>query len=125
MILRIPRDKHDLEAVEALAQQPVHELESLLPELLEWLQDYNWPVARALVPVLSRCGLEIVPPLKAVLQSDDDVWKYWLLEALVIHLKTEVREALRDDVLRIINQPTQGERDEEVVDAARDLLGML
>lgn len=39
--LRPPRDKFDLAAVAALGGADADTLRSLLPELLEWLQDAN------------------------------------------------------------------------------------
>ena len=44
----IPSDKFDLEKVELLYQFTFDEIESIIRDLLKWLQDGNWPVSRSL-----------------------------------------------------------------------------
>lgn len=39
----IPTDKHDLAAVANAARLGYPAINAILPELLEWLQDINWP----------------------------------------------------------------------------------
>lgn len=47
------------------------------------MQDINWPVAQALQPFLTAIGAPLAPAVHAVLAGNDDIWKYWLLEAVV------------------------------------------
>ena len=39
----LPKDKHDDETIKRLRKLPIQELVPLLPELLEWVADVNWP----------------------------------------------------------------------------------
>ena len=76
MNVLLPTDKHDLAAAEAIVSLGlVPEVLSRLPEILEWFQDINWPVARALVPLFRQAGPEVVPAIEKVLKGDDDVHK--------------------------------------------------
>ncbi len=93
-----------------------------LPKLLEWLQDYNWPVARELQPLLVKAPLEIVPHIRNILKGDDDVWKYWVLSCLVKNLDSPIKNMLSGDVERIINHPTKGEIAEGVHIAAKEVM---
>ncbi len=97
----------------------------ILPELLEWIQDINWPVAQEIAPLLSRAGPEIAPHISAILKSDDDVWKYWTIGHVIENLDREVGLLLRADLERIANSPTSGEKLEEVDIVAREALGTL
>ena len=40
----IPKHKFDLEAVEKLNEYSINEIRPIVPALLEWMQDPNWPV---------------------------------------------------------------------------------
>ena len=120
--MRLPADKHDQRAVEEFRTATPDEIAPYLAGLLEWIQDLNWPVARGIVEVLSRSDSRIVPHLKSILRGDDEVWKYSVLSSLALEVAPEVREELMDDVVRIINMPTEGEKTEDLPAVARDVL---
>lgn len=44
----IPKHKFDIEKVELLEGLTFDEIEPIIRNLLEWLQDGNWPVSRPL-----------------------------------------------------------------------------
>ena len=48
--LLLPRDKHDKRSAAALVALGWNKVEQAIPEILEWLQDINWPVVPILVP---------------------------------------------------------------------------
>ncbi|MEK4426209.1 DUF5071 domain-containing protein [Solibacillus sp. FSL K6-1523] len=75
----IPKNKHDLEAVNELHQMPESEVIPLLPQLLEWIQDMNWPVAESVLEVLLQYPTELTPHVEEVLLGEDDMWIYWCL----------------------------------------------
>ncbi len=118
----IPKDKSDSEAVARLKAASEERVAPLVPTLLEWLQDINWPVARPIAEVLREHPTELVEPIRAVLNGDDDIWKFWVLAEVVLPGEGELRLALESEVLRIVNHPTPGEVDEEVHLIARDVL---
>lgn len=95
---RSPRNKLDTDSVASLWAADPAAVEPLLPELLTWLQDFNWPVAAPLRDYLLSLGPRLVPHLKKVLWGHDDVWKYWLLQEVVAKLPDEVLQTLADCV---------------------------
>lgn len=52
----LPRDKHDLDNLQLLKNLGWPAIEPVLPDLLEWVQHMNWPVARSLAPFLAGLG---------------------------------------------------------------------
>ena len=41
----LPRGKHDFERVDLLKKVERDALRPIIPELLKWLQDTNWPIS--------------------------------------------------------------------------------
>jgi Domain of unknown function (DUF5071) len=123
--MQLPADKADVEVAVALAHLEPTQLEPYVSELLAWLMDGNWPVASPVAAALARCGLPLVEPVRRILSSDDDIWKYWVISRLLGAVDAQVRRALEPDLLRIVNQPTPGESQESVGLAARDVIFML
>ena len=120
--MELPRTKLDTDIARRLEGLPPDTLAPHLPALLEWVQDINWPVARIIAPILARFDARIVPHLRTILQGDDDVWKYWVISAIIQEMDPAVREGVMDEIVRIINTPTEGERREEVDLVARDVM---
>ena len=120
----LPQSKHDLDRARALVARGYPAVAPVLPELLEWLQDYNWPVAQALVPFLQTIGPPLLPELRRILGTNDEVWKYWVLWCLVRAAPT-LAEALRPELTRLVESPTPGEATEEVDQIAREILEVL
>lgn len=95
----LPRDKHDVAAVERLSALGYPAVEPVLPELLEWIQDINWPVARVIAPFLAGIGRPLAPQVRPVLRSSDEDWIYFTLwnvlnrnPALIDALKPELAQ---------------------------------
>lgn len=118
--MQLPIDKADVATADFLASLPPEAIRPHIPALLEWLQDMNWPVARPIAAVLAKCGLDLVEPIRAILQGDDSVWKYWMA-SLLCDVEPNVRIALEDDIIRICEHPTAAEIVDEVHLAMRDV----
>ena len=73
----LPLNIYDVDKVEKLKKLDRNVLEPLLPDLLEYTQDMNWPVASGVVEILLTFPKEIVSHVQAILSSNDDNWK-WL-----------------------------------------------
>lgn len=117
----LPLDKFDAAKLDKLEQMGFPAIEPLVPALLAWLQDGNWPVAKRLSPLLASIGSPIAPCVRQVLSGDDGLWKYWVL-CMVVKASVELRRDLKEDIERIASSPTRDERAEEVDLYARDLL---
>ena len=118
----IPKNKSDLEACKQLNDTNNEEILPFLRELLTWIQDVNWPVAAPVAERLIKVGRKITPSVNAILRSDDDIWKYWVISLIILKLDIDSLDATLDEVTRIINEPTPGEVAEEVNLVARDVM---
>lgn len=121
----VPQDKFDLAAIARARAAGFPAINPILPELLEWLQDINWPVADQTVELLSDSGPEIVPHIRRVLVSDDSIWKYWVLSRLCGRLSPVDLVQLIPDIARLADQPSDEDVAEEVDVEARALLATL
>jgi hypothetical protein len=117
----VPRHKDDLTRAEAAVAAGWPAVSPVLPDLLEWLKDYNWPVAHVLAPLLATVGLPAVPHVRRILASDDDIWKRWILSC-VVEPRLDVVTALRPDLERIVLGRAEGEVAEGVIEIAEELL---
>ena len=118
----VPTDKFDEAAVARAACLGYPAINPILPDLLEWLQDINWPVAPGVAKLLSKAGAEIAPHINAVFKSDDGIWKYWVLTTLAEHLEGEVWALIEPEVVRLSRSPTPDDTAEEVDVVARECL---
>lgn len=110
----IPKDKFDIETAKKLSNYSINEVQPIIPELLEWLQDGNWPVSKPiadhLIPFTQDISLEILQ----ILKSNDGMWKYWIL---LIFGKTIKNEIVINEIKRIAINPT----DDEINDGVNDI----
>jgi hypothetical protein len=120
----LPQDKLDLHAVARVIERGYPAVEPLLPELLTWMQDLNWPVAQALRPFLASIGAPLAPHIRPIFETDDDVWKYWIGICVVAESKP-LTLALKPQLEKVANGPTAGEQEERVDVLARNILQRL
>ena len=109
----LPIDKTDTAAVSKIVAVGFPGVAPVLPKLLEWLQDMNWPVAQILQPFLASIGAPLAPHIRAVLTADDDVWKYWVVQG-VVGKSAALVHALKPELERLAHSPTDGEAEEGV-----------
>ena len=120
----LPRHKADLSAAKAASLLGWPAVEPLTTALLEWLQDINWPVAQVLAPFFAKVGADLAPYVRPILESQDDVWKYHVIESVVSH-SMSLTQALEGELRRIVQSPTPTEHSEEVDRVAREALEQL
>lgn len=112
----IPKDKFDFETVEKLKNYSFDEIKPIIPNLLEWLQDGNWPISKPvgelLLPFTENLSSEIVH----ILQGQDSVWKYWILQTFG---KISKNELVQSEIERILKSPTKDEMAEDVFEIAK------
>ena len=85
----IPTSKHSLKEAQALVDLGYPAVAPVLSEMFEWIQDYNWPVAKILAPFLSSIGPHCRDQIAFVLRSNDSMWKYWVLNTVVETMSPE------------------------------------
>lgn len=118
----LPTDKHDFDSVEKLKQLDRESLIPLLPFLMEWMQDINWPITKEIAKILITFPEEIVPQVKYVLSTDDDCWVYWTLLYLVKEMPSEIKKLFVKELNEIIEFKFQYEEVENVREAAQEIL---
>lgn len=118
----LPRHKTDDERVKMIKKMDRDKILPLLPGLLEWIQDMNWPVAPSVLELLLNFPEEVVPHVQDVLSSDDDNWKWFILHFLVIELPVESRVQFKEYLTRVAETPTQNEIEEELDEIAKEIL---
>ena len=117
----VPKNKTDISGIEELSRIKAEKAEPILGLLLEWIKDLNWPAARELIKVLPRFHRQLVPHIKTVLHSDDDIWKSWVL-LMLQDFPPETVSLLSDDIRRIAYSPAETEVLEETHEYAQEIL---
>jgi hypothetical protein len=118
---QIPLHKTDIARAEAAVRYGYPAVAPILPQLLEWLKDINWPVAHVLAPFLASIGNPLVPHIEHIFHTDDEIWKYWIIRA-IIYNSPELATSFHDELERIASSPTNSEKYEEVNVVAREVL---
>ncbi|THF78463.1 DUF5071 domain-containing protein [Cohnella fermenti] len=118
----VPKHKSDFDRINDLKKLSLDQIRPILPDLLEWLQDINWPIAIEVEEILIGFQEELVPHLKNIFNVVDGQWKYFLLYGLIKRLPDEVLVELKEDLERMLYYPTRDEIDEELDDILKKLL---
>jgi Domain of unknown function (DUF5071) len=114
LIALVPATKTDLRRAEAAVRAGYPAVAPILPQLLEWLRDCNWPVARILAPLLASVGAPLVPHLIRILETDDLVWKYWVIMVLIPALCPADALVFRPELERLAFRASPEETREEL-----------
>ena len=111
----IPKNKLDDSNIEKLYLLTDEEIIPIIYDLLEWLMDYNWPVADKVLKVLLEREDLVLPHIKYILKKDDfktdsekldyEMWKIWLMILLIPSFNIEHKKELEQDLLNLINDP--------------------
>jgi hypothetical protein len=117
----VPRSKHDDEAADAAIAAGYPAVDPILPDLLEWLQDMNWPVAQSLAPFLASIGEPLIPHLKKIFESNDVIWKGWIVSR-IIEENHGLALSFRDYLESLVNISPKDEDDEWLIECARGVL---
>ena len=116
----IPKGKFDIETARLASRAGFPAVEPVLYELLEWIRNYNWPVAHELFPFLASIGEPLAPHIRQVFASDDYIWQYWICglfrESPVLY------SIFRQDIHRIASAPTAEERTNELDELSAELI---
>lgn len=121
----LPEDKHDLESVKQLGMLSNNELKEILPELLEWIQDGNWPISKSVEDLLLRFGEELIPHIQNVFKTRDSTWEYFMLTGLISRLPSKYLVMLKGDLERILENPTEDEMLEKLDEVIIPLLNKI
>ncbi|MBS7562916.1 DUF5071 domain-containing protein [Mucilaginibacter sp. Bleaf8] len=115
----IPKHKHDHKSIAKLKELPFEQIRPIVPDLLEWLQDLNWPIAKPLADTLKPFIERFIPELIGILNTNDVMWEYSILISL---LRNTTHPLLLAEIERIAQYPTEDEIENEVNQEAIDIL---
>lgn len=108
-----------------LSELSNEELRDIIPELMEWLQDGNWPIARSVEDLLLRFGEELIPHIQNVFKIRDSTWEYFMLTGLISRLPSKYLIMLKGDLERILENPTEDEMLEKLDEVIIPLLNKI
>jgi len=120
----VPKDKHDISGMATLKVIDIDSVQPILWQLLQCMQDGNWPCAIELLDIMPRFHSILVPHIKEIFNTDDGDWK-WFILPLIERFPPETIKLLEADLRRIATQPTMDEVGSEVDEKARKLLEKL
>ena len=118
----VPTGKSDVARAQPAVEAGYPAVEPILGELLEWLRDCNLPVAHILAPFLASIGAPLVPHIKHVLSTDDDVWKYCVIGVLIRNLPETAAVEFRSELDRLCHNPQPNGKREGLDEQAREVL---
>ena len=115
----IPKNKFDIETAEKLKNYSFEIIKPIIPSLLEWLQDMNWPVAKPVSLYLVSINDKITDEILEVFKTKDEIWKYWMISNFG-PITTSIE--IRNEIERIANNPTKNESLEELDELALEVV---
>lgn len=120
----IPSSKKDWDAIYNLQKARPEQIIALADDLLPWLQDMNWPIADSIQALLLPYVNSISSSIARILnESNDDVWKYWIINVLLSKVRlNQLNPLIVAALSRIASNPTIGEEEENLVEITRSLL---
>ncbi|QNN40162.1 DUF5071 domain-containing protein [Pedobacter roseus] len=118
----IPTNIYDIAAVERLKHLPFESVKQDVPALLEWLQDTHWDVAEGIAKYLVPHVNEITKELLFILNSNDGMWKYFVIYNLIARSQHELDPVLIETLRRIAEYPSGIDTEDAVDEAAKDIL---
>ena len=113
----LPKDKYDSKAVEKLNRLTEEQIQPLIPSLLMWLQDINWPIALEVLPIIARHQNIAMPHIKSIFYTDDEIWKHWILIYLVPLLTKGNLQVIKEDLVYLSSPDKTA--DEDVAETVR------
>ena len=117
----LPATKFETDQAAHLVSVGYPQVEPVMPQILEWLQDPNWPVAQVFRPFVASIGAPLAPHVLSILLTDDGGWKHSVLSGVVAE-SPELVACLRPELERIALSPTADEVQEEVDGVAAGIL---
>jgi len=117
----LPKDKFDdgnLEEIKLLNDSDLFQITS---ELLTWTQDANWPIFPKIVEIIVVRQDLFVSEISKVFQTDDFIWKYWILTNICPKLSLENIDFLKKDFDNMTKVLPTNMEEEEILELINTL----
>ncbi len=119
----IPQDKFDQRAIAALQLSSDAQVLERAGELLEWLRDSNWPIFTGISDRLSPLGVDLVSPIKDILEGDDSIWKANIISHLIPSFSPEAQRLYTPLLENLVAKLDQNDLMEGAIDFAEIQIG--
>jgi hypothetical protein len=107
----IPKHKDDQKVIDDLKKLSFEQLKPIIPDLLEWLQDMNWPIGGPIADILKPFADKMIPEIIEILRTNDDGWQWSVLANFA---RNTTDPLLLREIERIAKFPSSTEVDDEV-----------
>ena len=120
----VPKNISDFSGMEELRKLSDEEIASVIPDLLAWMKDMNWPVAKEMPDLLAPRQKALIPHIIEILQPEQSEcdWKTYIILFLLPLLDEKYLLMLKPSLERIVKNPTKGELAEGTNIEATDIL---
>jgi len=127
IIKLVPKSKFDNSTIPQLMSLSEDDITPILPKLLNWIADFNWPIASDVCKVLAKFPENITPLLIEALtpESDDEDLKYYIINHLIPLLPREYQKKLIPSLKRIHLTPTYFEEYADLTHMTELLFGKI
>ena len=97
----LPVNKDDVAAIEAITAQGYPAVQPILLDVLKWIRDESWPVAKPAREFLVAIGPRLAPQVREVLGSRSDSLKAVVLRRIVSEWPSDDVRGLSDQLFLI------------------------
>ncbi len=108
----VPKGKFDFETVSKLEEASLSEIEPILPDLFEWTEDVNWPIAPKISEILARFDKAIIPYIIYYLHNPSGLDEYGTYYHLLPKLDKTQLLLIKDELMRIKQYPSSFQSEE-------------
>jgi len=105
-----------LDAIDALEKASDQEILENAIQLLEWMQDCNWPVFPGVVNRLSSLGGELERDICQILKGSDAILKENIIGHLIPKFEVKYQVLYSEQLKELLKSPTNADFEEGVVD---------
>lgn len=114
----LPLLKDDIQKAKDIIQIEVQKALPVLPHLLRWTKDCNWPVSRILLPYLLNFDKDLIPEIDNIIKGHDEVWISWILYEILGNL-SDATLSIFKPILVVL---AQKESEEDIDGTAKELI---
>ena len=117
----LPKDKFDDSNLEEIKLLNDSDLSQITSEVLTWTQDANWPIFPKIVEIIVARQDLFISEISKVFQTDDLIWKYWILTNICPKLSLENIDFLKKDFDNMVKVLPTNMEEEEILELINTL----
>ena len=117
----LPKDKFDDSNLEKIKLLNDSDLSQITSELLTWTQDANWPIFPKIVEIIVARQDLFISEISKVFQTDDLIWKYWILTNICPKLSLENKDFLKKDFDNMVKVLSTNMEEKEILELINTL----